>query len=175
MFEEVTGMYGVFPISPIFVGTAAHPALPSEPGKDFFTFPILTKWGKKIKALPPCLSNSQLLGTARQMTEEHHPAGAVTPQPLLGPAAFPPHFPGSPKKRVGAASQGVWGRKTHQCPAQPSAEGSSLRFLTKQMLRSINKHTNLLSSRIFGNRAPTKSRIHRLCCFVKCRGSSAPI
>lgn len=29
------------------------------------------------------------------MTEKHHPAGAVTPQPLLGLAAFLPHFPGS--------------------------------------------------------------------------------
>lgn len=97
LFEEVTGLCGVFQISPIYVGTAAHPALPSESGKDFFTFPILTKRGKKkIKALV-CLAdfNSQHLGRAKQMTEKHPPAGAVTPQPLSGLAAFLPHFPGS--------------------------------------------------------------------------------
>lgn len=144
------------------MGPAAHPALPSESGKNFFTFPILTKWGgKKNKSPSPffCLagSNSQHLGTAKQMMEKHHPAGAVTPQPLLGLAAFLPHFPGS-QNVLELLPGGLGAGKIISAQPSPGERGLITSFLTKQMLRSINKRTNPLSYGSFGDQSSHKKQ-----------------
>lgn len=158
----------IFPASPFYMGTAADQALLWESAKVFLTFQILTKLGrgggggKHFPLVFLASSSSQHLGTAKQMTEKTSPCSCYHTTFALGVGCFPSQLPGLPTQRVGAASRGARGRWAQRCPDQAWGAGACHGiFLTKQMLRSINKHTG------FGNWAPAKCRIHQLCSFVK--------
>lgn len=118
--------------------------------------------GKHFPLVFLASSSSQHLGTAKQMTEKTSPCSCYHTTFALGVGCFPSQLPGLPTQRVGAASRGARGRWAQRCPDQAWGAGACHGiFLTKQMLRSINKHTG------FGNWAPAKCRIHQLCSFVK--------
>lgn len=143
-------------------GTSSTPSITLRVRKRFLYVSNSDQMGgKKNKSPSPffCLSgsNSQHLGTAKQMMEKHHPAGAVTPQPLLGLAAFLPHFPGS-QNVLELLPRGLGAGKLISAQPSPGERGLITSFLTKQMLRSINKRTNPLSYGSFGDQSSHKKQ-----------------
>lgn len=98
------------------------------------------------------------------MTEKHHPAGAVTPQPLLGLAAFLPRFPGS-QNVLELFPRGFGAGKL--ISAQPSTVFAHQ--TDARVNKPAHKSTQLLE--FFGNRAPTKSRIQS-CAALSSRGDA---
>lgn len=155
---------------PIFSHLHGNSSITPRVRKRFLHISNSDQMGKKKKKKKPfpfvCLadSNSQQLGMAKQMTEKHHPAGAVTPQPLLGLAAFLPRFPGS-QNVLELFPRGFGAGKL--ISAQPST------VFAHQTDAQVNKpaHKSTLLLEFFGNRAPTKSRIQS-CAALSSRGDA---